>query len=155
MKKSIFAFIGMVLLSLSCGKTTESGCVPATTASENAAMVAYCTANSITYTTHTSGILYEIVSPGTGVNPSLSSTVSCLYTGKLMNGTIFDAATSNPATFPLANVIEGWKIAIPLIKTGGRIKMVIPSALAYSCVGTNGIAGNSPLFFDVTLVQVR
>ncbi len=155
MRKSIFAFIGMVLLSLSCGKTADTGCTPATIASENTVMVAYCTANGINYTTHASGILYEIVTPGTGINPTLSSTVSCLYTGKLMNGTIFDAATSNPATFPLSNVIEGWKIAIPLIKTGGRIKMVIPSALSYSCVGTNGIAGNSPLFFDVTLVQVR
>ncbi len=155
MRKSIFAFIGIVLLSLSCGKTADSGCTPATPASEKTAMIAYCTANSINYTEHPSGILYEIISAGTGINPSISSTVSCLYTGKLMNGTIFDAATSNPATFPLANVIEGWKIGIPLLKTGGRIKMVIPSALAYSCVGTNGIAGNSPLFFDVTLVQVR
>lgn len=142
-------------MSLSCGKTADTGCTPATPASEKTAMIAYCTANSINYTEHASGILYEIVSPGTGIYPSLSSTVSCLYTGKLMNGTIFDAATSNPATFPLANVIEGWKIAIPFLKTGGKIKMVIPSALAYSCVGTNGITGNSPLFFEVTLVQVR
>ncbi|KAF0237877.1 MAG: FKBP-type peptidyl-prolyl cis-trans, partial [Chitinophagaceae bacterium] len=72
----------------------------------------------------------------------------------LMNNTVFDASAT-PITFPLANVIEGWKIAIPLVRAGGRIKMVIPSALAYSCVGTNGIAGNSPLFFDVTLVAVQ
>ncbi len=155
MRKTVFAFIGLVLMSLSCGKTADTGCTPATPASEKAAMVAYCTANSINYTEHPSGILYEIISPGTGTTPSLASTVSCLYTGKLLNGTTFDAATSNPATFPLANVIEGWKIGIPLIRAGGRIKMVIPSALAYSCVGTNGIAPNSPLFFDVTLVQVR
>jgi len=155
MRKSIFAFIGMVLLCLSCGKTADTGCTPATPASEKTAMIAYCTANGITYTEHPTGILYEIVTPGTGANPTISSTVSCLYTGRLLNNTIFDQATSNPATFPLANVIEGWKIGIPLIKAGGRIKMVIPSALAYSCVGTNGIAGNSPLFFDVTLVQVR
>ncbi|MEI6263744.1 MAG: FKBP-type peptidyl-prolyl cis-trans isomerase [Sphingobacteriia bacterium] len=155
MKKSVIAFIGMVLFSLSCGKTVDSGCTPATVASEKTAMIAYCTANSINYTEHPSGILYEIVSPGTGTAPSLASNVSCLYTGKLMNGTTFDAATSNPATFPLANVIEGWKIGIPLIKAGGRIKLVIPSALAYSCVGSGSIAPNSPLFFDVTLVQVR
>ncbi len=155
MKKSVIAFIGMVVFSLSCGKTVDSGCTPVTVASEKSAMIAYCTANSINYTEHPSGILYEIVSPGTGTAPSLASTVSCLYTGKLMNGSTFDAATSNPATFPLANVIEGWKIGIPLIKAGGRIKLVIPSALAYSCVGSGSIAPNSPLFFDVTLVQVR
>ncbi len=155
MKKSVIAFIGMVLFSLSCGKTVDSGCAPATVASEKSAMIAYCTANSINYTEHPSGILYEIVSPGTGSTPNLSSTVACLYTGKLMNGNIFDQATSNPIEFPLNRVIEGWKIGIPLIKAGGRIKLVIPSALAYSCVGQGSIAPNSPLFFEVTLVQVR
>jgi FKBP-type peptidyl-prolyl cis-trans isomerase len=155
MRKTVFAFIGLVLMSLSCGKTADSGCTPALVSVEKAAMVAYCTANSINYTEHPSGILYEIVSPGTGTAPTLASTVSCLYTGKLLTGATFDAATSNPATFPLANVIEGWKIGIPLIRTGGRIKMVIPSALAYSCVGSGSIGPNSPLFFDVTLVQVR
>ena len=154
MKKTVIAFIGLVLFSLSCGKTADSGCTPATVASENSAMVAYCTANGINYTTHPSGILYEIVSLGTGATPTLASRVSTVYTGKLMNNSVFDASAT-PITFPLSNVIEGWRIAIPLVRAGGRIKMVIPSALAYSCVGTNGIAGNSPLFFDVTLVAVQ
>lgn len=155
MKKTVYAFIGLALLALSCGKTTDSGCTPATITSENAAMVAYCTANSISYTTHPSGILYEVVSPGTGATPTPSSTVSALYTGKLMNGTIFDSNTSNPVSFPLANVIQGWTVGLQLIRAGGRIKLIIPSSMAYSCVGTNGIPPNAPLFFDVTLVSVR
>ena len=155
MRKSIFAFIGMVLVSLSCGKTADTGCTPVTPASEKTAMIAYCTANSINYTEHTSGILYEITSQGTGVFPTINSTVSCFYTGKLMNGTIFDAATSNPATFPLSGVIQGWQITFPLLRNGGKIKMVIPSALAYSCVGRSPIPPNSPLYFEATLVAVQ
>lgn len=155
MKKLLLSFLlaGPVLLT-SCSKTGESGCTPATVASEKAAMVAFCSANGITYTEHPSGILYEIIAPGTGAQPVATSTVSAIYTGKLMNGSTFDA-TATPISFPLTNVIDGWKIGIPLIKVGGRIRMVIPSALGYSCVGTNGIPGNSPLFFDVTLTAVR
>ncbi|MCA6452324.1 MAG: FKBP-type peptidyl-prolyl cis-trans isomerase [Chitinophagaceae bacterium] len=78
-----------------------------------------------------------------------------VYTGKLLNGTTFDA-TANPISLSLSSVIDGWKIGLPLIKKGGRIKLVIPSALAYSCTGAGtSIPPNSPLFFDVTLQDVR
>lgn len=154
MKKSVIAFIGLVFMSLSCGKSAESGCTPAAVSSEKTAMVAYCTTNSINYTEHPSGILYEIVSAGTGATPNLSSTVSVLYTLKSMAGVTIQS-TANPFTSPLSSLIEGWKIGIPLIKAGGKIKLVIPSALAYSCVGSQSIPPNSPLFFEVTLVGVQ
>jgi FKBP-type peptidyl-prolyl cis-trans isomerase FkpA len=137
-----------------CGKTAETGCTPVAPSTERAAMVAYCTANGINFTEHSSGILYEITAAGTGGSPNLSSTVTVVYTGKLLNGTTFDAS-ANAISFPLTNVIQGWQIAIPLMKAGGRMRMVIPSSLAYSCVGTTGIPANSPLYFDVTLVSFR
>jgi len=140
-------------LFLSCGKQ-ESGCVPKTPASEKAEMIAYCTANNIIYTEHSSGILYQVITQGTGNAPNTSNTVSTVYTGKLLNGTTFDA-TANPISFPLSGVIEGWKIGIPLIQKGGRILLIIPSALAYSCTGSGSIPPNSPLFFDVTLTDVK
>ncbi len=56
MKRNVLlAFLVAPLLFAACGKTSEP-CVPATVASEKAAMVAYCTANNITYTEHASGI---------------------------------------------------------------------------------------------------
>ncbi len=154
MKKTVIAFIGMVLFSLSCGKTADSGCTPATVASENSVMVAYCTANSINYTTHPSGILYEIVSAGTGTTPTLTSTVSVLYTLKSMAGVTIQS-TANPYTNSLSSLIDGWKIGIPLIRAGGKIKLIIPSSLAYSCVGSQSIPPNSPLFFEIILVAVQ
>ena len=161
MKKTWFVLggiliVGLLLIAQSCGKTADTGCTPATIESEKAQMIAFCTANNINYTVHTSGILYEVVAPGTGSNPKSTSTVSTFYTGKLLNGTKFDETSGNiPATFSLSSVIEGWKIGIPLIKNGGKIKLVIPSALAYSCVGSGSIAPNSPLYFEVTLVSVQ
>jgi FKBP-type peptidyl-prolyl cis-trans isomerase len=153
MKRNVLlAFILAPLLFTACGKTSEP-CVPATVASEKAAMVAYCTANNITYTEHASGILYEVMSPGLTTQPTLANTVSVVYTGKLLNGNQFDAS-ANPVRLALSGVIKGWQIGIPLIKKGGRIKMVIPSSLAYGCTGQGSIAPNSPLYFEVTLTDV-
>ena len=153
MKRNVLlAFILAPLLFTACGKTSEP-CVPATVASEKAAMVAYCTANNITYTEHASGILYEVLSPGLTTQPTIANTVSVVYTGKLLNGNQFDAS-ANPVRLALSGVIKGWQIGIPLIKKGGRIKMVIPSSLAYGCTGQGSIAPNSPLYFEVTLTDV-
>ena len=119
-------------------------------------MVAYCTSNSINYTPSSSGLLYEIINPGTGtVQPTTSSTISVMYVGKLLNGTTFDSSTTVLSSV-LSNLIDGWKQGIPLIRKGGRIKLVIPSALGYSCTGYPPvIPANSPLFFDISLTDVK
>jgi FKBP-type peptidyl-prolyl cis-trans isomerase FkpA len=156
--------VGLVIATTflaGCGKTSPSGCTPVAPSTERAAMVAYCTANGINFTEHSSGILYEIIMPGTGGSPNLSSTVTVVYTGKLLNGVTFEA-TANATPVPLGSVIQGWQIGIPFLKAGGRIKMVIPSSLAYSCVGSKDpntgvvvIPPDSPIYFDVTLVSFR
>jgi FKBP-type peptidyl-prolyl cis-trans isomerase FkpA len=159
MKKFLSSVLVLSLLLLnSCGKN-DTGCQPVPVASEKGALVAYCTANGINYTEHSSGLLYEIVTPGTGAAPTITSTISVVYTGKHFDNTVFDAS-ANPYTNVLNNLIDGWKIGIPLIKKGGRIKLIIPSAMAYSCTGSqsNGVYSiqpNEPLFFDVTLSDVK
>lgn len=155
MKKILGLLVVVSLVLNSCGKSETSGCQPATVASEKAQMIAYCSANNINYTEDASGLLYEIITIGTGIAPSSSSIISVVYTGKLFTGTTFDA-TANPISLTLSNVIDGWKIGLPKIKKGGRIKLVIPSALAYSCTGAgSSIPPNTPLFFDVTLTDVK
>ncbi len=150
---------GALLLSIlffnSCGKTTDSGCQPVSVTTERPQLIAFCSANNIIYTEHSSGLFYQVLSAGGGATPSSTSTISVTYTGTLLNGTIFDS-TSTPATFALSTLIDGWKIGMPLIQKGGRIKLVIPSALAWSCSGSGTkIPSNAPVFFDVTLTDVK
>lgn len=151
--KQILVALAFSLVVISCGKT-ESGCQPVPVASERMQLAAYCNANNITYTEHSSGLLYEIINPGSGPAPTVSSTISVVYTGKHFDNTTFDAQ-ANPVTFVLNGLIDGWKVGLPLIKKGGRIKLVLPSALAYSCTGNVGIRPNEPLFFDITLHDVQ
>ncbi|MCF8286393.1 MAG: FKBP-type peptidyl-prolyl cis-trans isomerase [Chitinophagaceae bacterium] len=117
-------------------------------AAQNTAMVAFCTTNNITYSTHPSGILYQIITPGAASKPNLCETISMTYTGTLLNGTKFDAGT---ISYPLSQLIVGWQITVPLIGKGGRIKVVLPSSLGYGAQTTGPIPANSPLYFDITL----
>ena len=152
MKKSLFVLGLFAILAISCGKTDSTGCTPVPVASEKAAMVKFCTDNNITYTEHPSGLLYQIMNPGTGAPLNATSLISPVYTGKFLNGTVFEAVATPPQIpFSLSNVIEGWTIGIPLVRRGGRIQLIIPSALAYSCVGNRNIPPNTPLYFDVTV----
>ncbi len=155
MKKMLgFLFLISFLLN-SCGKKDTSGCQPVPVTSERAELIAYCNANSIVYTEHTTGLFYQIITPGTGISPTSTSIVSVVYTGKFLNGTTF-TSVSNPQDISLMNVIDAWKIGLPLLKKGGRIKLIIPSALGYSCTGNPPvIAANATLYYDVTLSDVK
>lgn len=156
MKKSLVLFLTLIVLfSNSCTKE-DSGCVQNPISAEKADMIKFCTDNGITYTEHSSGLLYQIITPGTAITPNQDSKVFMYYTGRLMNGTTFETQSDPTKTgWILKQLIEGWRIGLPLIQKGGRIKLVIPSALAYGCTGAGSIPANSPLYFDITLTEVQ
>jgi len=136
----------------SCIKDT--GCQNKTVASEAATISAYAATNSITGTTHSSGVYYQVTVPGSGPTPTPYSQVSIRYTGKLLDGTVFDSQTGTPVTFALANTVPGFQIGLQLVQKGGTIKFIIPSSLAYGCSGSGTIPKNAILFFEVQLVDV-
>lgn len=156
MKKIYALCAATLILFTGCLKSDGGGCDNATPQSEEATIAAYCSANSITATKHSSGIFYQIINPGAGATPGLSSKVFVTYTGKLLSGTTFDSQNNSTLTgWPLGDLIQGWQIGIPLIKKGGRIQLVVPSSLAYGCSGRGPIPSNAPLFFDIDLVDVQ
>jgi FKBP-type peptidyl-prolyl cis-trans isomerase FkpA len=109
---------------------------------------------------HSSGMYYEIIDPGSGATPTLSSNVVITYTGTLLDGTVFDQRTTpnNTASdppWPLSQLIEGWRVGLPLIHEGGHIKLIVPSSMAYGCTGYGMIPGNAILYFDINLIDVQ
>lgn len=118
----------------------------------------YLELNSMTGFTKTStGLYYKIGQPGTGSPITTDSTIVANYTGKLLNGTIFDRAIAgSEATFSLNSLVNGWRQAVPLIKQGGSIRLIVPSSLGY---GLDGIPSSIPAFsaldFDITVTDVK
>jgi FKBP-type peptidyl-prolyl cis-trans isomerase FkpA len=156
MKKILAGLFIVSIILVSCVKQSSGTCNDILPASEESTILAFCKTDTITATKDSSGLYYQIITPGTGTTPTITSKITVTYTGYLLNGTVFDQENTTPQTFPLAGVIPGWQLGIPYIKSGGHIKLVIPSAYAYGCVGAAPtIPPNSILYFDIQLVSVQ
>lgn len=108
-------------------------------------------------TTTASGLQYQVKKEGDGKSPTINDIVSVKYTGKLIDGTVFDSTEKNggmPAIFPLAGVIKGWQEGLQLMKEGSEYTLFLPAALAYGEQPVGDIPANSTLVFDVELVKV-
>jgi hypothetical protein len=103
------------------------------------------------------GVYYTILKEGTGRQVSVNDTVTAFYKGYLLkDGSVFDGTKDKPAVFPLKRLIMGWQIGVPLCKVGGKVKIIIPSALAYS-IRTRAakIPPNSVLVFEIEVVDAK
>ena len=108
--------------------------------------------------TTASGLQYVVEKEGTGAQPTAEDEVTVHYTGKLLNGQVFDSSVNRgePATFPLKRVIPGWTEGVQLMKEGAKYTFFIPSDLAYGPQGVPGaIPPHSTLIFDVELIKVN
>ncbi len=107
--------------------------------------------------TTASGLQYEVLTEGTGAQPAPGDQVKVHYTGRLIDGTVFDSSVERgePATFGVTQVIPGWVEALQLMKAGSKWRLHIPSTLAYGPQGAGGVIGpNATLIFDVELLEV-
>jgi FKBP-type peptidyl-prolyl cis-trans isomerase FklB len=107
--------------------------------------------------TTASGLQYKVLSAGSGDSPKPTDQVSVNYTGKLLDGTVFDASERHggPATFPVNGVIPGWTEALQLMKPGAKFQLWIPPKLAYDVDSPPTIPPGSLLVFDVELVSIK
>ncbi|MDE3083611.1 MAG: FKBP-type peptidyl-prolyl cis-trans isomerase [Verrucomicrobiota bacterium] len=103
------------------------------------------------------GLRYEIIKPGTGPYPRANQIVRVNYTGKLLNGKVFDASQNHGGAteFQLGRVIPGWAEGIQKINKGGKIRLYIPANLAYGDESRDPIPPGSTLIFDIELLDIK
>lgn len=112
-------------------------------------------------TTLPSGLAFEVLQPGSGDFPKASDSVKVNYTGRFIDGTVFDSnqqgeQPSQPVQFELNRVIPGFTEGLQKINKGGKIRLHVPAKLAY---GENpdprsGIPPEATLIFDIELVDI-
>ena len=105
-----------------------------------------------------SGLIYTEIAAGTGPSPTAADAVKVHYTGKLIDGTVFDSSVQRgqPAEFTLGGVIPCWQEGVALMKKGGKAQIVCPSNLAYGDAGSPPkIKPGATLIFDVELLEVK
>ena len=106
--------------------------------------------------TTASGLQYQVVKQGEGPKPEAGDAVTVHYTGRLIDGTVFDSSVERgePATFGVGQVIPGWVEGLQLMNEGSAWRLFIPANLAYGDHGTGPIKPGSTLIFDVQLLKV-
>ncbi len=104
-----------------------------------------------------SGLQYQIIKQGNGAIPSKQDHVRVHYTGRLIDGTVFDSSyeRGQPAEFPVNGVIAGWIEALSLMPVGSNWQLTIPYDLAYGANGAgSAIPPYSALIFDIELLDI-
>jgi FKBP-type peptidyl-prolyl cis-trans isomerase FklB len=104
-----------------------------------------------------SGLQYSVEKEGTGAKPTPNDKVKVHYTGKLIDGKVFDSSVERgqPAEFGVTQVIKGWTEALQLMTVGSKYKLYIPSDLAYGDRGAGADIGpGATLVFDVELLDI-
>ncbi|MCC5847136.1 MAG: FKBP-type peptidyl-prolyl cis-trans isomerase [Verrucomicrobia bacterium] len=107
-------------------------------------------------TTTDSGLQFEILESGVGDKPNATDEVTVHYTGRLLDGTVFDSSVQRgePVNFPLDRVISGWTEGLQLMSPGAKYRFWIPANLAYGQNAPPAIGPNQVLDFEVELIKV-
>jgi len=105
-----------------------------------------------------SGLQYQFLRQGNGgATPTASDKVEVHYHGSLIDGTVFDSSVNRgqTITFGLSQVIPGWTEGLQLMSEGDKLRLFIPSELAYGKRSAGKIPPNSTLIFDVELIKIN
>ena len=105
-----------------------------------------------------SGLQVKVIKQGDGATPTRNDTVQAHYTGRFVDGTVFDSSEGgDPATFPVTRVIPAWTEALQKMKVGDKWQLVVPSELGYGPTGddSGAIPPNTALIFDVELMGIQ
>jgi FKBP-type peptidyl-prolyl cis-trans isomerase FkpA len=160
MKKLLIVFILGALVAVTNGCVKGSSLTPCTNKtpqSEQADMLAYAAAQGFNMSLHPNGMYYEVVNPGSGAIALETSRIFVRYTGRLISSNaIFDQQQNHTLTgWTLNTLIQGWQVGVPLIQVGGKIRLIVPSSLAYGCQPYSSLPGNAVLFFEIELVEIQ
>lgn len=112
--------------------------------------------NKSVYATE-SGLCYRRVKAGNGKKPTINDQVKVHYTGKLIDGKVFDSSVERkePITFPLNAVIPGWTEGLQLMDEGSKYILYIPQNLGYGDRAVGAIPAGSTLVFEVELLEIN
>jgi len=122
----------------------------------------YITKNNIKATKTPKGTYVEVQNPGEGIALDSGKAITVDYKGMTLDGKIFDQSydatgkSTKPFTFVIdqRGAIQGWSDGLVYFKKGGKGRLFIPSYLAYGPRGSGDIKPNSPIMFEVSVVDV-
>ncbi len=110
------------------------------------------------------GVMYEVLTAGTGAKPTAEDTVTIDYHGTFIDGTVFDSSVKPPSGRPaepismqVARFVPGFSKTLQNMTAGSKWRIVIPGPEAYGPGGgaDGAIAPNQTLIFELTLLEIE
>jgi FKBP-type peptidyl-prolyl cis-trans isomerase FkpA len=158
-KKLKILFLSTVIIlitAISCSKTNEFE------KAEQKEIQDYLNRNSkLSFERKSSGLYYLELVAGTGRVPVKYDTAYVKYTGKYLDGQVFDTNVGSAKTLEVIigtpGIIQGFNEGLTYMAAGGKSLILVPSELGYGTTGNyyGGISGYTPLLFEIQLVQVK
>lgn len=162
--RRVLIFLPIVLISCSCkpessNDSSEKTTVSSSTSSSSPDYQAFLdkAAAEPGAIKTASGLVYRVITAGSGASPKATDTVKVNYRGTLINGKEFDSsyARNEPAEFPLNMVIPCWTEGVQMMKVGGKSRLVCPASIAYGERGAPpDIPGGATLVFEIELLGI-
>ncbi len=108
------------------------------------------------------GVRFLELEAGEGELIKQGDRVEAIYTGRLLDGSIFNQKTGKWHTYRFEvgaeprQIIQGWEIAMPYMKSGGRYLVAIPSQFAYKDKGRRGqVPPYATVTFEIEILGVE
>jgi FKBP-type peptidyl-prolyl cis-trans isomerase FkpA len=156
--RRVLVFLPIVLISCSSKQQSSNETTEKTTVSSSADSKAFLdkAAAEPGAQRTSSGLVYRVITAGSGASPKATDTVKVHYRGTLTNGKQFDSSYGGPpAEFPLNRVIPCWTEGVQMMKVGGKSQLVCPSSIAYGETGAPPtIPGGATLVFEIELLGI-
>ncbi len=96
---------------------------------------------------------------GTGDIAGAGDRVTVHYTGRFIDGTIFDSSLTRGEPFQfildVGQVIKGWDDGVAGMRVGGKRILSVPPELGYGVNDYGPIPGGSTLIFEIELLKVE
>lgn len=112
----------------------------------------YVRANALDMKKTADGIFFRVTRLGNGLPPRAGADVEVSYTGRLLDGTVFDAGNIDG---PMSGFIPGFSAALQLLPVGSSAIVIIPSVYAYGQTGSGAVPPNASLIFDLSMDKVN
>tara|TARA_B100000683_G_scaffold206704_1_gene200509 strand:- start:5668 stop:6684 length:1017 start_codon:yes stop_codon:yes gene_type:complete len=104
-----------------------------------------------------SGLAYKVISKGSGSespSPEQKVTINCI--GKFTDGTIFwKTEDGKPLTHSASGFVPGFNQAVQMMVVGDKWEIILPSELAYGSRGQGPIPPDTPLVFEIELLEIQ
>jgi FKBP-type peptidyl-prolyl cis-trans isomerase len=107
--------------------------------------------------TLTEGVYYRVITaaPTEGPHPTPSSIITAHYTGRTIDGRVFDSSRGGaPLAIRLRDLIPGWIVALQQMTVGDKWEIYLSASQGYGRYSAPGIPAHSTLIFEIELLGI-